>query len=393
MKSICLINARLIQDRSVKKCNIFIKDGLIKDIAGAEKITSADEVVDLKNKYISAGFVDIHVHGGGGADFMDADEDAFHKIANTHLRYGTTAMLPTTLAGDMKELKKVLNTYNCCKDGFPDGAKFLGLHLEGPYVNKNQCGALDKKFIVNPNAQQYLEILNLCPHILRWTIAPELDGSLELGKLLKSRGIVASIGHSDADSETVKAATENGYSMVTHLYSAMSSVVRENGFRKAGVLESAYLFDELSSEIIADGCHLPKELLSLSYKHIGPLRLALVTDAMRAAGQDVGESILGSKKKGIKVCVEDGVAKLMDKTAFAGSVCTADRLIKTMVKLAGIPLEDAVYMLTQTPAKIVGKDDAVGYLEKGRSADLVVFDDEIKLHMVYKDGNCFEPYC
>ena len=272
-----------------------------------------------------------------------------------------------------------------------DGAKLLGLHIEGPYIAKSQCGAQDPRFIRNPDPAEYNELLNACPHILRWTIAPELPGAREMGLALLARGVLPSIGHSEADSEAVRAAIPCGYRHVTHLYSAMSTIVRKAGFRHAGIVESAYLYDELSSEIIADGCHLPAPLLQLAYKHIGPRRLVLVTDAMRGAGQTQGESILGSLENGQRVILEDGVAKMPDRTAFAGSICTADRLVRTMVTLAGASLPDAVRMITETPARVLGLSDFYGRVEAGRAADLAVFDHTIRIAMVLKDGAvCFE---
>ena len=275
---------------------------------------AADFVYDLAGLYVSAGFIDIHVHGGGGHDFMDGTPEAYHGASALHLRHGTTAMVPTTLAASKEELLRSFSVFERCRDGFADGAKLLGLHIEGPYIAKSQCGAQDPRFIREPDPAEYNELLDACPHILRWTIAPELPGAREMGLALLARGVLPSIGHSEADSEAVRAAIPCGYRHVTHLYSAMSTIVRKAGFRHAGIVESAYLYDELSSEIIADGCHLPAPLLQLAYRHIGPQRLVLVTDAMRGAGQTQGESILGSLENGQRVILEDGVAKMPDRT-------------------------------------------------------------------------------
>ena len=352
---------------------------------------AADFVYDLAGLYVSAGFIDIHVHGGGGHDFMDGTPEAYHGASALHLRHGTTAMVPTTLAASKEELLRSFSVFERCRDGFADGAKLLGLHIEGPYIAKSQCGAQDPRFIREPDPAEYNELLDACPHILRWTIAPELPGAREMGLALLARGVLPSIGHSEADSEAVRAAIPCGYRHVTHLYSAMSTIVRKAGFRHAGIVESAYLYDELSSEIIADGCHLPAPLLQLAYRHIGPQRLVLVTDAMRGAGQTQGESILGSLENGQRVILEDGVAKMPDRTAFAGSICTADRLVRTMVTLAGASLPDAVRMITETPARVLGLSDFYGRVEAGRAADLAVFDHTVRIAMVFKDGAvCFE---
>ncbi len=197
---------------------------------------------------------------------------------------------------------------------------------------------------------------------------------------------MAAVAHTDAIYEEVQEAFENGYSLITHLYSAMSGVTRRNAYRYAGVIESAYIIDEMDVEIIADGIHLPPPLLKLVYKIKGADRTALITDAMRAAGTSVEESVLGSLHNGLKVIVEDGVAKLPDRSSFAGSVATADRLIRTMIFMADIPLTDAVKMITATPARILNVSDKKGSLVAGKDADIVIFDSNINIEMTIIKG-------
>jgi N-acetylglucosamine-6-phosphate deacetylase len=182
-------------------------------------------------------------------------------------------------------------------------------------------------------------------------------------------------------------AFDNGYTLATHLYSAMSTVTRRNSFRFAGVVESAYIIDEMDVEIIADGVHLPAPLLKLVYKIKGADRTALITDAIRPAGTNVSESILGSREDGLKVIIEDGVAKLPDRSSFAGSVATADRLVRSMITLAEIPLEDAVKMISATPARILGVQNKKGSLSVGKDADILIFDDTITISMTMINGN------
>lgn len=336
-------------------------------------------VIDAQNKYISAGFIDIHVHGGGGHDFMDGDIEGFLKIAELHARYGTTAMLPTTLTGSKDHLLHTLDVYDQAHKRNKNGAGFLGLHLEGPYFAMNQKGAQDPRYIRNPDPVEYQEILQRSRHIVRWSAAPELEGALEFGRYLRKNGVLASIAHTDAIYEEVVEAVENGYSLSTHLYSGMSGVSRKNAFRYAGVIESSLLMDELDVEIIADGVHLPSPLLKLIYKVKGPHKTALITDAMRAAGTPPGESVLGHRQHGLNVIVEDGVAKLPDRSAFAGSVATADRLVRTMIQMGDVPLLDAILMMTNTPARIMGIDQNKGSLTVGKDADIVVFDQNIQI--------------
>jgi len=345
---------------------------------GEAKVDNAI-VIDAKNMYISPGFIDIHVHGGGGHDFMDGNIEGFLKISELHARYGTTAMLPTTLTGDKEHLLNTLEVYERAHKTNKNGAQFLGLHLEGPYFAMNQRGAQDPRYIRDPNPTEYKEILRRSNHITRWSAAPELKGALEFGRYLKKNKVLAAIAHTDAIYEEVVEAVENGYSLSTHLYSGMSGVSRKNAFRFAGVIESSLLMDELDVEIIADGIHLPSPLLKLIYKVKGPHKIALITDAMRAAGRPPGESVLGHTQHGLKVIVEDGVAKLPDRSAFAGSVATADRLVRNMIGMADVPLLDAILMMTNTPARIMGIDQKKGSLTVGKDADIVIFDQNIQI--------------
>lgn len=342
--------------------------------------------IDAKGKYVSPGFIDIHVHGGGGYDFMDATETAFLTIAETHARYGTTAMLPTTLTSTKALLIQTLDAFENAKTKNTNGAQLLGMHLEGPYISKNQPGAQDPRFIREPSEDEYKEILSNYSCIKRWSAAPELKGAIEFGRYLKSKNILPAIAHTDAIYEEVLEAFNNGYTLITHLYSAMSGVTRRNAYRYAGVIESAYIIDEMNVEIIADGIHLPSPLLKLVYKIKGAHKIALITDAMRAAGTDLNESILGDAENGLKVIIEDGVAKLPDRSAFAGSIATADRLVKTMISIADVSLTDAIKMMTQTPAGILNIADKKGSIEKGKDADIVIFDEDINIETTIIKG-------
>ena len=348
-------------------------------------LQNEDEVIDVAGQYISPGFIDLHTHGGGGHDFMDGTPEAIIEGTKAHMRYGTTSIVPTTLSGSPEDLYRTLDLIRTCKEaeGIPN---ILGVHLEGPYFSMEQRGAQDPKYIRNPEKEEYENILNYSEDIVRWTVAPELPGALELGRELKKRGIVASIGHSDAIYEEVAEAYENGYNLLTHFYSGMSTVRRINMLRYAGVVESGYLIDNMYVEVIADGMHLPESLLRLIYKIKGSDKICLVTDSMRAAGCAEGEYVLGNLTNGQKVVVEDGVAKLPDRTAFAGSVATTDRLVRTMVRIAGVPLADAVKMMTLTPARVMGIDGKKGSIAVGKDADIVVFDENINIKMVMIGG-------
>jgi N-acetylglucosamine-6-phosphate deacetylase len=288
-------------------------------------------------------------------------------------------MLPTTLTSETEELYHTLEIYKEANKTNLLGAQFLGIHLEGPYFALNQKGAQDPRYIRNPDPKEYKEILSHSSDIRRWSAAPELEGAIEFARYLKSKGILVALAHTDAVYEEALLGFENGFTLATHFYSCMNGVTRKNALRYAGAIECAYLVDEMDVEVIADGIHCPPPLLKLIYKIKGVDRTALITDAMRAAGMPEGESILGSLNNGLRVIVEDGVAKLPDRTSFAGSVATTDRLVRTMVKMADIPLLDAVKMATRTPASILGISDRKGSLLPGKDADILIFNDDIEI--------------
>lgn len=381
-----IFNAKVITPfRIIPQGSVLISDGIIAAVSEGNIVADALEI-DARGKFVAPGFIDIHVHGGGGHDFMDGNETAFLKIAETHVRYGTTAMLPTTLTSEREGLFETLSIYEEANKKNINGSQFLGMHLEGPYFAMSQRGAQDPRYIREPDPQEYKAVIAHSSSIRRWSAAPELKGAIEFGQYLRANGILAAVAHTDAIYEEVIEAFDNGYTLATHLYSAMSGVTRRNAFRYAGVIESAFIIDEMDVEIIADGVHLPAPLLKLVYKIKGADRTALITDSMRAAGMPPGKSILGNLKNGLPVIVEDDVAKLPDRTAFAGSVATADRLVRNMVNMADVPLIDAVKMMTSTPARIIGVSDRKGSLAKGKDADLVIFDEKIRIETTIIKG-------
>jgi N-acetylglucosamine-6-phosphate deacetylase len=262
----------------------------------------------------------------------------------------------------------------------------LGMHLEGPYFAQSQRGAQDPRYIRDPDVAEYTEVLNYSKSIKRWSAAPELKGAIEFARYLESKGVLAALAHTDASYDEVVLAFENGYTLATHLYSGMSGVHRRNAFRYAGVIESAFIIDEMDVEIIADGIHLPAPLLKLIYKIKGAGRTALITDAMRGAGMPEGESVLGNLQTGLKVIIEDGVAKLPDRSSFAGSVATADRLVRNMINMAGVPVIEAVRMMSLTPATIMQVAGKKGSLMAGKDADIVLFDEQINIKTTIVNG-------
>lgn len=382
-----IYNAKILTPyRMIPSGTVLITDSTITSVTEGN-IEATDTIeIDAKGNYVAPGFIDIHLHGGGGYDFMDGSKKGFLKVAETHARFGTTSMVPTTLTSDKESLLNTLNIYEQAHRDNINGAQFLGMHLEGPYFSMNQRGAQDPIYIRDPDPQEYEEVLSHSQNIKRWSAAPELKGALKFGRYLHKKGILPAIAHTDAIYEEVLEAFENGYSLATHLYSGMSGVTRRHGYRFAGVIESAFIIDEMDVEIIADGIHLPAPLLKLIYKIKGADKICLITDSMRGADMPEGDSILGNLHHGLKVIIEDGIAKLPDRTAFAGSVATTDRLVRNMVNIAGVPVLDAVRMMTSTPARIMNVMDRKGSLIPGKDADITIFDDNINVQMTIVKG-------
>lgn len=390
MKTILIKNGNIIQKDQIKKGSVLIKDKKIEQIFHTEDFNcDHDSVVDAKGQYISPGFIDIHTHGGGGYDFMDNTEDAIYNAVYTHMIHGTTSIVPTTLTNTEKNLNAFMNNFNkidLIQKGYPN---ILGLHLEGPYFSYGQRGAQDPRYLRNPVPEEYNKILSLSNRIIRWSLAPELKGALEFAEVLKGKNINCSIAHTEATCEDVQMAYKNGFTCLVHFYSGMNSVVRKNAYRVAGAVEAGYLLDDIYVEVIADGSHLPKELLELIYKFKRKDRICLVTDSMRAAGMPNGIYTLGGRGSGYEVIVEDNVAKLTDRSAFAGSVATTNLLLKTMYNNTSASLNEVVNMMTINPASLLNVDNQKGSIEIGKDADIVIFDEkqEISLVMVMGDIN------
>lgn len=374
--------------RLLPRSCLLIEGSKIKDFYPMDSFQANEgaTVFDVRGAYIAPGFIDMHLHGGGGADVMDGTPEAFTTIAKVHAKGGTTSMVPSTVTSSTEDLKHAITAFEEALKVKNEGSRLLGLHLEGPYFAASQKGAQDIRFIKTPVREEYLNILDSSSSIIRVSAAPEVPGGLGLGRELRRRGILASIGHTDASYDEVLLAIEAGYSHVTHLYSGMSGVHRVRAYRIAGVIESGLLLDELTVEIIADGKHLPASLLKFIYKCKGADKIALCTDSIRAAGMPEGEFILGNPEDGQVSVVDEGVAWLPDRSAFAGSIATMNRLVRNMVNLAGVSLQDAVKMATLTPATILKIDDAKGSIDMGKDADIVVFDEDINVRMTIVEG-------
>lgn len=363
---------KIIIGESIFNGYIYIDNDKIVEVSKVDK--PSQEFYDYTGKYVSAGFIEVHTHGAGGYSFINNTVEDVIKACEHHLCHGATSILPTVTTAPFSVMKEgVINIskakrLNKCK------SNILGAHLEGPYLSPAQVGAQSPENITEPKKEDYIPLIEeYKDDIKRWTYAPERDENGEFCKYLVKNGIIASTGHSNATYKDMKTAVENGMNMTTHLYSATSTVTRNQGFRSLGVIESTFLMDEIYAEIIADGRHLPPELVKMIVKIKGKDKVIAVTDSMEIAGTDVKEGNLS----GVEYVVEEGVCRLKDRSAFAGSIATCDRLVRVLTRECGFSTQDAVYMMTETPAKLLGVNK--GRIEKGKDADIIVFDEDINV--------------
>ena len=380
-----IINVNIVTTEKVIPNGVCVFDNGIIEYVGTQMPNDA-VVIDGKNQYLIPGFIDLHCHGGTGLEFMDASVDEMEEIAKFHLSHGTTTLLPTTLAANGEETERALRTFAKYQEKYPSGT-LKGVHMEGPWLNPEQCGAQNVEYMKTATRGELKDLKEKFPFILRISAAPELDGGLELGKMAKELGIVASVAHTDADFQEIIEAKENGYTLMTHLYSGMKGVTRKNAFRTAGAVEAGLYFDDLFVEIIADGRHLPIELLQFIYKCKGADRICLITDAIRAAGMKNGaQTVIGSLQNGLPVVVEDEVAKLLDRQSFAGSTATADRLYRTMAKAIGKDMVALSKMSATTPARVMNWTDR-GEIASGKRADMLLINENLEIEKIILGGN------
>ena len=351
--------------------------------------TTIDECqsISADGLYVSPGFIDLHVHGGNGSDFMDATAEDIRKIIRYHTQGGTTGLLATTAS---ESHLNIMDAIQALDQIHPvTGAKLLGIHIEGPYFNYNKKGCHLASAIRDPKPEDYLPMLEATDLIRVMTLAPEINGANQLIAELSHRGIVASCGHTNANYDQIQKACELGLQHSTHLYCAMSGIIKNGPQREGGVIESILLMDQLTTEVIADGKHLPPELLKLAVKCKGSNQLAVVTDAQRGAGMPDGIYAFGSKN-GTKSIIKNGVATTPDKTGYASSTIQMNQTVRVMRDLADVPLVEATKMASLVPARIIGVDDQLGSIEVGKVADLILFDNNINVHKVIINGKLIE---
>ena len=375
-------NAVIVTDELIKGKNLYLKGDKIEAIT--DEALPFDYEIDADGLYVAPGFIDIHTHGGNGFAFADGELSDILSIAEFHAAHGTTTIIPTCPSAPFENILKFLKSVKKAIDMNAPGRPHIGgSHLEGPYFSLEMCGAQDTSFITPPVRKEYEEYVKAAEGTLKLvSFAPELPGAKELCIFLKEHNIRAAFGHTAAIYEEIKPLIELGCNIATHIYSGMNCVTRRNLFRKLGAVETAYLEDDVYVEAIADGKHLPPELLKLVYKIKGSDKMCLVTDSIRAAGLPEGPYDERST-------VIDGIAYLKDMTSFAGSVATTNRLVRTMYKQAGVSLPESVKMITQIPAKLMGFEN-LGKIEKDYTANLVFFDDNINVSKVIIAGKEFK---
>ena len=375
-----IINGKILTPQGwLKEGSVILRDNKILEVTNCDLAVIGAELVDVKGMYVVPGFIDIHVHGGGGRDFQEGTEDAFREAVKAHSLRGTTSIFPTLSSSTVPMIERAVET--CTRLMAEKDSPILGLHLEGHYLNPNKAGAQLPEWIKNPDPNEYIPIVENSHCLARWDAAPELPGALQFGKYCSEKGILPSIAHTNAEYSDVKAAFEAGFTHVTHFYNAMPGFHNKQGYKYEGTVERVYLIDDMTIECVADGIHVPPTILRMAYKIKGVERMAVITDALAVAAADNS-----AKAFDPRVIIEDGVCKLADRSALAGSIATSDRLVRTLVQQAEVPLEDAVRMASETPAHIMGVHRRKGALARGKDADIVILDDKLKVRCVWQMG-------
>lgn len=348
-------------------------------------------VIDAGDGYVSPGFVDLHVHGGSGADFMDGTADAFRTALRCHARHGTTRMACTTTVARHDQILATLEqtrAFRCQPE--ENGARVLGAHFYGPYFRYEARGAHPGGPIRAAIAREFNEYLEFADDITTATVAPEIEGAEEFARACNKKSVRLNVGHSWATFDQMTAAVGWGVRHVDHLFCAMSDKSKLRQFQmypmQGGVLEATLFYDELTTEVIADGKHLDAGLLLFALKIKGVDRLALVTDTSRALDMPDGEYLIGPLDGGERLIKRDDVGMTPDGTALASSCVGMDYVVRTFRRLTDRPLWEVIRMASLTPARIAGWDREGGSLARRKRADVVLFDRDLNVRRVFIDG-------
>ncbi|GAA4869607.1 N-acetylglucosamine-6-phosphate deacetylase [Paenibacillus vulneris] len=386
-KSTYLYNVRIVTpDTTVKNGWILLSDGRIAAIGKetgsvehARTLARDCEVIDGQGGYILPGFIDVHVHGGYGHDFMDADAEGLDAITRFHAQNGTIIMLATTVTASKEDIDQVLTRVQSYREAGMPYAQLHGVHLEGPYISAKWPGAQNPQFIVPPQPAWLEDWTQRFPGLIKMqTLAPESEGALEYIEALAQQGIVAALGHTDASYDQVMLAAEHGLSHAVHTFNAMTRLHH----REPGTVGAVLTNPAIMAEVIADGHHVHPACIRLLAQMKGPDNLLLITDAMSAAGLGNGEYKLG----GLDVIVHGGVARLKEGDSLAGSTLTMIEAFRYAVREAGISIEHASRMASGTPARRLGIESETGAIEAGKQADVLLLNKELELERVWIQG-------
>lgn len=378
-----IVNGKVITPQGVdRQARLVLKAGRIAEITREQGGVEGAQTIDAQGAYVAPGCIDTHLHGGDGHDFTEATPEAFRAIAYAHATQGVTTLYPTLAVAPTTVFRQAIKACETVVSQPYEGARIEGLHLEGNYINPLLKGGQDERFIQLPDPAEYQELLESTRLIKRWTAAPELPGALEFARYAHSKGILVSLGHTAADYPTVKRAYEAGFTHATHFYNAMSGVHKQREYKHEGTIESVYLVPEMTVELVADGIHVPPAILRLVCAFKGIDRISLISDAMAAAACLRPEHL----RLDPRMIVEDGVCKLADRSALTGSIASGIHLIQVMAEKAEIPVADCVRMAATNPARLMGIDDRKGSIERGKDADLILFDENFRLQSVWIGG-------
>ena len=374
------VNGRILTPKGWLDGGSIVTDGnRIRCVSNIDLHVVGAEIIDVNGGYIVPGGIDMHTHGGGGRDFIEGCEDAFREAVNAHLMHGTTSIYPTLSSSTIPTIEAACNV--CEKLMAEENSPVLGLHIEGSYINPKEAGAQNPVLIKAPVIYEYETLLSKYKCIKRWDEAPELPGSVRFIKTCNMHGVLTALTCTRATYKDVVEAHKAGMTHAAHFYNAMPVVYKEHEFKVPGTVESVYAMQDMTVEVIADGLHVPPVMLKVLHKIKGVEHTALITDSLAYAASE------GDVSAEPRVIMEDGVCKLADRSALAGSIATMDTLIRTCIQKANIPMEDTFRMASETPAKIMGVFDRKGSIEEGKDADIIVFDKDINLTYVMQMGN------
>ena len=369
-------NSWIITESGKEKTNLIIEEGLIKSIGDASHV----DLIELPENYVVVpGFIDQHIHGAAGSDAMDGTVEDLKKIANALASEGTTSFLATTMTQSPENIKTALNAVKVYKESnFTEGAEIVGVHLEGPFISKDHIGAQPLEYVAEPKVEIFKQYEEASGNTIKLvSMAPEVEGAEDLISYLKSKNIVASIGHTGATYKDVEKAVKAGATNATHTYNAMKAVHH----REVGTVGATFLFDELNAEVICDGIHVSAPAIKLLHKNKPSDKFTLITDAMRAKHMPDGDYELG----GQPVIVKNNEARLPNGV-LAGSVLKMNLAVKNVMNFLGLPLEEVVKYATINPARNLSIDHEVGSIKVGKRANLVVLDENQEVIMTIRDG-------